>query len=146
MTDDVRFTVTGLPPAKSEAKSMLSEDHPHQRRVRALLASAREALPRDPVSRTALGANPIGLEVTVTAPAAPDSDATNYLGGIADVLEVKHRRGPLPHLGDLAEVALYDNDKQVQEVHYRWRPASAAGYEVHVWRLEADSSPPRPER
>jgi hypothetical protein len=32
------------------------------------------------------------------------------------VLEAKDRRGSLPHLGELADVALYVNDRQMHEV------------------------------
>lgn len=137
MVDEVRFTVAGLPPAKSEAKSVLAEGHPHARRVQALLMAARDAIPT-PVGTSALGSEPVGLDVTVTAPGAPDSDATNYLGGIADVLEAKQRRGLLPHLGDLATVAVYDNDKQIHEVRYRYESGSPTGYQVRVWLLEDD--------
>lgn len=134
MASEVRFTVAGLPPAKSEAKSMLAQRHPHEPRVRALLAAARDTVPSD-TGVPALGSSTVGLEVTATSPAAPDSDATNYLGGIADVLESKQHRGALPHLGDLAAVALYDNDRQIQEVHYRHQLGSPTSYAVRVWLL-----------
>ena len=39
------------------------------------------------------------------APTEPPADATNFLGGVGDVLEAKARRGVLDHLGDLATVA-----------------------------------------
>jgi hypothetical protein len=65
------------------------------------------------------------------------SDATNYLGGIAGLLERKNRRGALPHLGPLADVEFYDNDSQFQEVHYTWRPADVAHYSVRIWALES---------
>jgi hypothetical protein len=63
---------------------------------------------------------PIGLDVTLYAPPGRNPwDATNYLGGIGDVLEDKRRRGILPHLGSLRDVFLYLNDRQIREVHYR---------------------------
>lgn len=84
---------------------------------------------------------PIGLDVQVYAAAGSDPwDATNYLGGIADVLEVKSRRGLLPHLGALASVALYANDRQIKEVHYREEAADQAGYTVHIYPLGATRS------
>ena len=133
---EIRFDVAELPPAKSEARSVLAAGHPHHARVSRLLAAARAALPDGGAGEPPLAASPIGLDVTVTAPDVPDSDATNYLGGIADVLEDKRRRGPLPHLGDLADVALYDDDHQLQEVRYRWRPGAPVRYTVRVWVLD----------
>jgi hypothetical protein len=65
------------------------------------------------------------------------SDATNYLGGIADVLEVKAQRGALPHLNELQTVALYENDRQIHEVRYRQEPAMVPRYRVRIWPLGA---------
>ena len=54
---------------------------------------------------------------------------TNYLGGIADVLEDKSRRATaVAHLGDLAQVWLYCNDRQIKQVSYREKSESAPGY------------------
>jgi hypothetical protein len=75
----------------------------------------------------------LGLEVVLKAPTQPPSDATNYLGGIGDTLEAKGRRGNLDHLGDLAFVALYPNDRQIQEVRYVWVRAPENRYHVRVW-------------
>lgn len=58
-----------------------------------------------------------------------------HLGGVGDVLEAKDRRGAFPHLGELADVALYVNDRQIHEVLYRWERESATRYSVRVWRL-----------
>ena len=83
-----------------------------------LLERARQA-------RTVQGFTPItrsrvSLDVVFHAPAAQNpADATNYLGGIADVLENKAHRGTLEHLGDLADVWLYANDRQIKEATYR---------------------------
>jgi hypothetical protein len=60
------------------------------------------------------------LELILMSPAPPPSDATNYLGGVADVLEDKKRRGDLAHLGELADFTLYGNDRQFHEVRYQW--------------------------
>jgi hypothetical protein len=49
---------------------------------------------------------PLGLELLLTSPEPPPSDATNYLGGVADVLEDKRHRGELLHPGELASFAL----------------------------------------
>ena len=129
--DEVRFTVFGYPPAKNEAKSMLAAGHTHASRVLDLLRAARDAVagcgwssrPRDS----------LGLELVLTSPAPPPSDATNYLGGVGDVLEAKSRRGDLAHLEDLAAVALYENDRQFHDVRYRWQLGKVVEYTVRIW-------------
>jgi hypothetical protein len=130
--DEVRFTVEGYPPAKNEALS-LGAGHSHSARVVDLLRAAQAAVS---------GADflpfegPIGLDVLLFVSGADPWDATNYLGGIGDVLEEKGRRGSLDHLGDLATVALYRNDRQIREVRFREETSTAAGYEVRVYRLD----------
>jgi len=130
---EIALSVDGLPPAKNEAKSMLAAGHPYARRVLDLLAAARRevgdiALPLFPTES-------LGLEVVLQTGEIPPSDPTNYLGGIADVLEEKIRRGALEHLAELSSVALYTNDRQIHEVHYRWERASETRYRVRVWTL-----------
>jgi hypothetical protein len=128
---EITIEVAGYPPAKNEAKSMLAAGHVHAERVLALLhAASREA---------ASGATiyfpdeSLGLELILTSPAPPPSDATNYLGGVADVLEDKKHRGDLPHLGELEDFALYRNDRQFHEVRYRWEQGSNIRYQVRIW-------------
>ena len=58
----------------------------------------------------------LGFALVVFAPVEPPSDATNYLGGVADVLEAKSHHGALTHLGDLTSVWLYDNARRIHEV------------------------------
>lgn len=114
---------------------MLGSKHSHAPRVLALLEAARrvageEFLPFE---------GPIGLELELHAPPNQDPwDATNYLGGVGDVLELKTRRGALDHLGDLAGVGLYLNDRQIREVRYRQLPADEASYRVRIWELGED--------
>ena len=97
---EVSFDVAGWPPAKSEALSMLGPVHSHKDRVLVLLEAARSAIASSG-RRPFIG--PIGLDVTLRAPAGKDPwDATNYLGGIGDVLErdfaeaASKDRSPLP--------------------------------------------------
>ncbi len=131
---EIKFQVEDFPPAKNEALSMLGPGHGHAQRVLKLLDAAREAVVASKFQQLT---GPIGLEVTVHASADQDPwDATNYLGGIADVLEDKGRRGPLEHLGDRRDVALYKNDRQIREVHYRQVHGSAARYHVRIWSLD----------
>jgi hypothetical protein len=129
----VTFRVAGLPPAKSEALSVLGARHPHAARVVALLDAAREVLATEGCKLFASAL--LGLEVVLRCPNDPPSDATNYLGGIADALEDKSRRGALNHLEELASVALYDNDRQIREVHFRHEPGAPADYTVRLWVL-----------
>jgi hypothetical protein len=127
---EISFAVAGLPPAKNEAKSMLSAGHGHSERVLALLRAAQEAV--DQTARPMPLRGTLVLDVVVESPVDPPSDATNYLGGIADVLEAKSRRVGLAHLGDLGTVALYENDRQIQEVHYRCERGPQLRYRVRL--------------
>jgi hypothetical protein len=123
---EIRLEVGGYPPAKNEAMSMLGAGHSHAPRVRRLLEAAREQ-----ADGASLGSGPIALEMTLRCPRDRNrSDATNYLGGVADVLESKGHRGLLEHLGDLALVQLYDNDRQIEEVGYRWQEAREPSYQL----------------
>ena len=131
--DEVAFVVDGWPPAKNEAKSMLAAGHPHADRVLHLLQAAEVATGIRETS--VFGGDALGLELIIYSPAEPPSDATNYLGGVGDALEAKSRRAVLSHLGELATVALYLNDRQLHEVVYRWEHASATRYSVRVWKL-----------
>lgn len=110
---------------------MLGAGHPHAPRVRRLLEAARRACQEQAFVPIENGR--VALDVVVRAAAdQPAWDATNYLGGIADALEDKARRGVLDHLGDLASVWLYRNDRQIKEVSYREAKASESGYTVTV--------------
>jgi hypothetical protein len=133
------FRVEGqFPPAKNTATSMLSASHPDAARVRALLGAAQAAMATHrefaPISN-----GRVGLEVVLTPPTDREAwDATNYLGGIADVLEHKaHRGAAVEHLGNLVDVWLYRNDRQLKQVSYREeaREPAGHGYRVTVRRL-----------
>jgi hypothetical protein len=104
---------------------VLSPNHPHRQRVIALLQAASEAIPAGFVPyRTA-----IDLSVVVSTPTtAPRGDATNFLGGIADVLQRKQASD----LGALADIAIYENDLQLRRLQYGQRASSDLGYEVRI--------------
>jgi hypothetical protein len=70
----------------------------------------------------------------------PPADATNFLGGVGDVLEAKGHRGLLDHLGELVRVGLYENDRHIHEVHYRWHPGPDVRYVVRLWELAVTAS------
>jgi hypothetical protein len=131
---NIEFTVPSLPPAKSEALSMLGPGHKHADRVVELLRHAKAA--SDTSGFHGFGTRPVGLELRIACPRDGNrSDATNYLGAITDVLEDKGHRGPLEHLGELASFGLYDNDRQIEEVHYYWQPAGRPSYTVRLWAI-----------
>jgi predicted RNA-binding Zn ribbon-like protein len=62
-------------------------------------------------------------------------DATNYLGGVADVLQNKSRRA-LAHLGELATVSVYENDRVIREVRYQHEQFETVGYRLRIWALD----------
>ncbi len=137
------FTVPGLPPAKNTATSMLSESHEHAPRVRALLATAEVALIAEPGFAPIEAGHRVALDVCLRPAAGVEGwDATNYLGGIGDALEDKSTRSAaIEHLGALAEVWLFRNDRQIKQV--RWveddPSGSTSSYEVTVWELPAEA-------
>jgi hypothetical protein len=131
-----------LPPAKSQRSIFgpLSNQH---KRLRALLEEVHRVKSAGGLGE--FGSAPIRMEVEVRAPAGSvPGDATNYLGGIADALEMKKRRrkasGPLDHLGYRQHVGLYQDDRQLKEVFYRETEADRMGYTV---RLELLTDGPR---
>jgi hypothetical protein len=126
---DVSIEVAGLPPAKNEAKSMLASGHVYSERVLALLSAVQSAVEGDSIR---FPEESLALDLVLVSPTAPPSDATNYLGGVADVLEDKTHRGDLSHLGSLADVALYGNDRQLHEVSFRWEAGPTVGYRLRV--------------
>jgi hypothetical protein len=85
----------------------------------------------------------VGLDVVLYASDDQDPwDATNYLGGIADVLEDKSHRGSVDHLGELKRVSVYRNDRQIKQVAYRQRRAAETYYTVRIWELPPEEFEP----
>ncbi len=114
------FEVQGLPPLKNEAISVFNAKHGQADRIRALLVAAQRACQEHRFAPIETGA--VALDVITRSPAG---DATNILGGIADVLEnkpIRAHRSSIEHLGNLATVWLYQDDKQIKEVTYRELP------------------------
>lgn len=141
--DPLIIEVPGLPPAKNEAKSLLSAGHPYAARVATLLRAALEAT--QDTSKPYFGRATVGMELVLRSPTQPPSDATNYLGGVGDVLEDKSRRGGLTGPGELMQVALYVNDRQIQEVRYRWVPGPGMSYRLRFWALGQKAQSADPE-
>lgn len=129
---DISFKVSGYPPTKNEARSLLSADHSQFPRVLALLEAAAAALAEGAES---FGTARLGPELVVSGPSDAPSDATNSLGGIGDVLQEKKRRGSLDHLGPLAAVSLFTDDRQIRQVNYREERAEKASYRLRLWPL-----------
>jgi hypothetical protein len=118
---------------------MLGAGHSHAPRVRLLLERAQQAAAAQ--GFTQVGAGPVGLDVVVYAPDGNNpGDATNYLGGIGDVLENKAHRGTLDHLGGgLGNVWLYRNDRQIKAISYRETEADNVSYTVTIRELGRQS-------
>jgi hypothetical protein len=126
----VEFEVMGWPPKKNEAKSLFAAGHKHADKVRALLEAAQDTIQRDGWTAAT---GEVLLELSIRGPGRPDGDATNFLGGVADVLQTKAPPNlDVTHLGDLASVGLYLDDKQISRISYREVTAAEVSYRVRV--------------
>ena len=124
----VEFAVPGLPPAKGGHQSPVHVDNRHVDRARLLLTALATALPPDFVPLRCA----VALELTLHTPLrCPPGDALNFLGGVGDVLQ---RKVPdlAAHLGPLADVVLYHDDRQIRRVRFDQRTAADLGYVVRV--------------
>jgi len=130
---EIRIEVSGdIPPAKGEAKSMLSGGHSQVARVQRLLMKASDAMA---VRELLVG--DISLEVSLTAPSGTRlPDATNMLGGIGDVLQARTTGANVEHLGRLARVACFYDDAQIREIHYRRTERDNIGYVIVIRSLD----------
>lgn len=129
------FEVSGPPPVRTEALSIFAAGHRQATRVRTLLEAACGAAQRS--GWTAL-TGPVGLEVVLRCPPGRrTSEAATLIGGIGAVLQDKKRAADigLAHLGVLADVALYVDDRQIQRISYREEPAATMSYLVRVTTL-----------
>jgi hypothetical protein len=136
---EISFEVDGLPPAKSGMGSALGATSKQRPKVVALLEAAREAVLGS--GFPGFGKRRLRLEVVLYARPDEAWDATNYLGGISDVLEGKAKRliahpGSLDHLEDLSQVGLYDDDRQIKEISHREVPSDTNSYVVTLSALE----------
>lgn len=130
--NSIRFEVRGKPPLKGEAISVFNRKHGQAERIRALLEATRLACQEHGFN--AIDAGHVALEVITRSPAG---DAANIIGGIADVLEnksIRSHRSSIEHLGDLATVWLYKDDKQIKQITYREEPGESS-YTVAVRAL-----------
>lgn len=138
--NEITVEVQGLPPAKDGANSIFGVNHGHGPRVLALLEAAQQGLGERP-DFIPIESGPVAVDVVLYAPpAGVPGDATNYLGGIADVLERKSHRAAIDHLGALAQIWLYGNDSQIKQVNYKEVAADQVGYRVTIRSLELPQS------
>jgi hypothetical protein len=129
----IEFEVKEWPPKKNEAKSLFAAGHSKAKEVTALLTAARDAVQRDDWSVVTCR---VSLELTIYCPGRPYGDATNFLGGVADVLQgTTPSNVDISHLRDLAMVGLYTDDKQISQISYREMPAAEVFYRVRVSTL-----------
>jgi len=110
-TECVEFEVEGLPPVYGAAQSILSDKHPHAKRVTTLKQGAARAMER---RRRFDG--PIVLEVSQTYVQSSMADAANILGAISNTLEG----------------IVYGNDAQIREIHLDSKPGERAAYTVRI--------------
>ena len=130
----ISLSVEGWPPKKNTAKSLFAEGHPDSLCVLNLLRKVKQALGDSEWNPT--GRRQIGLELVMAeTPDGFPGDATNYLGGIADVLQANRTNADLSHLGDLAQASLYYDDRQIREVLYCIERGDVPGYRLRVWVL-----------
>ena len=131
-TQALAFEVRGMPPQKTETLSILSAGHRQAERVRVLLLAALAAAQQSgwtPV-RTA-----VALEVVVRGSAEHVGSAPRFLAGVADVLSDKRGRLTGTHLGVLADVTLFADERQIRSISYREEPADEPSYLVRVAAL-----------
>jgi predicted RNA-binding Zn ribbon-like protein len=121
--------VEGLPPAK-QISPLLAPSHPHRSRVIALLEATREALSVD----FAPFPGAVALSLTLFTPdALPPGDPTNFLGGVADVLQ---RKADVFALDALSDVMVYENDAQLRRIEFQQVPDDRTHYELRIHQLD----------
>ena len=126
---EIHIKVADYPPRKNGANSIFNSEHPDHDRVVKLLQKAKHALTSsrwNPQERA-----PIDLELIVNG---VSGDLDNNLGGVADVLKAS-RTNNSPHLADLAETSLYDDDNQIEELRCSVGRGDTLSYSVRVWVL-----------
>ena len=135
---EIQLTVEGWPPKKGEAKSMFSASHPDNYCVRLLLQEMERALNR--AQWDGWEKRNLGLEIAIveTQLESAPGDATNYLGGVADVLQA-NRMGitntDTSYINDLIHLSIYFDDKQIKEARYFVERGEFPGYRLRVWVL-----------
>jgi predicted RNA-binding Zn ribbon-like protein len=128
-TEGLVIRVEGLPPAK-QLSPLLAPSHPHRSRVIALLEATREALSVD----FAPFPGAVALSLTLFTPdVLPPGDPTNFLGGVADVLQ---RKADVFALDALSDVMVYENDAQLRRIEFQQVPDDRTHYELRIHHLD----------
>jgi predicted RNA-binding Zn ribbon-like protein len=130
----VEVAVPGLPPAKGGHQSPIHIEARHLDRARLLLEAVAQVIPSDFAPLRCA----VALDLTLYSPMrCPPGDALNFLGGVGDVLQ---RKPPdlAGHLGMLADLALYNDDRQIRRVRFDQRTAADLSYVVRVRALGRD--------
>jgi len=134
MPDLIEFEVLGQPSIKGEALSLMNANHKQLNRVVALLSAVQSL--KSMGNASGFGSRLIRLEVEVRcATLPPKGDATNYLEGIGDVFQTRKPQG-IEHLGKLAGLSLFDDDRQIIETAYRAALSDADSYTVRLSSIE----------
>lgn len=128
----VTFEVRGHPPQKTETLSILSAGHRQAERVRTLLLAALAAAQHS--GWTPLRAA-VALDVVVRGPEQHVGSAPRFLAGVADVLSDKRGRLTGTHLGVLADVTLFADERQIRSMSYREELGDEPSYLVRVTAL-----------
>lgn len=136
MPNEIIVRVDGWPPAKDGTDSIFNPRHRRHPLVRDLLSTAGDAIANSGWRRVESPVA-VGLELVVSGRAAlvGGADPANYIGGVCDVLQAKRRNVKPSWLGELAGHALYEDDSQVREIHYREDTSAPGGYHVRIWTL-----------
>lgn len=130
----VEIGVPGLPPAKGVHQSPLHVENRHVDRARTLLEALARVIPHEFVPLRCA----VALDVTLYSPLrCPPGDALNFLGGIGDVLQRK-QLDLAGHMGSLADLAPYDDDRQIRRVRFDQRTAAVLSYVVRVRAIGRD--------
>ena len=137
--NEINIDVQGSPPAKSETLSLFGKTHRHADRVVTLLRQVKQSIAHSSWDRNEHRRLGLELLVSDTALGSPPMDATNILGGIADVLQAdRPRNTDSSHLDGMEMVSLYKNDRQIHEIRYSVKHADDQCYRIRMWVLSDD--------
>jgi len=114
--DVVEFTVEGPPPAYDLGFSIENPKHPRYRLTQKLREIAEKAM-----EGRSLFKEDISLEIEhQTSRKEQEADSANIIAGIANVLQR----------------IIYENDRQIKEIHYRRRISEKDVYRIRIRRIQ----------
>lgn len=134
--NEINVDVQGFPPAKNEAKSLFAKNHKYADRVITLLRQVKQEIDHSTWCRNKKRRLELKLLLSDTVLGSPPLDATNILGGIADVLQADRACNTgSSHLDDMKTESPYKNDHQIKEIQYPVKCADEPYYRIRVWVL-----------